>query len=230
MTMTDLAKRFDHYRQRMDDAMKARNLTNEMLGDLIGSHSVTISKLRTGKTNLDDEWRFKVATALAMSEDILFGEAPLPSPQPWQVHKQKKRGPKAAVSGILDVFGLAAGSIQGHTTMTTERIEEVPRPAGLKNSLNAYALRTSGESMIPRYFPRDILYINPDQDVRAGDHVVIQVRMHDQAGIETWVKRFDGYENDEVLTWQYNPPARLTFKRRFVISIHRVLPVNELYV
>lgn len=83
--------------------------------------------------------------------------------------------------------------------------------------------------MIPRYFPRDILYINPNQQVRPGDHVVIQVAQSDDAETETWVKRLDAISVDEIKVSQYNPPCQITFDRQCVKHVHRVLPVNELF-
>lgn len=129
----------------------------------------------------------------------------------------------------VKVYGLAAGSIQGAHAMTSDPVDEIECPIGLRDVVGAYALETRGESMIPRYFPRDTLYINPTQAVRKGDHVVIQTRLHDSSGTETWVKRYDGDTGDEIEAWQYNPPASIKFKKKYVMHVHRVLPINELF-
>ncbi|MDP9837576.1 phage repressor protein C with HTH and peptisase S24 domain [Neorhizobium huautlense] len=229
--MIDLSKKYEHFSARLRQAMEARNLTNEELASRIDSHTVTISKLRRGKIALDDEWRAKIADAFAMDEQVLFGDSELPDPAPMEMfHRRRKPGPKPLNDNQdLPIFGLAAGSQSGHLVMTNEVIETVPCPPGLRKVAGAYALRTKGDSMIPRYFPNDILYINPNQDVMAGDHVILQIRMHDGDGTETWIKRYDGQTNDEVLASQYNPSTKMSFRRRYVINIHRVLPINELY-
>lgn len=228
--MIDLTAKFDHYRQRFRAAFEARSLTNEAFAERIGAHPVTVSKLRSGKTNLDDEWRAKVAVGLAMSEEILFGNGPLPEPKPHEIFiSAKRRGRPRAVNDNIPVYGLAAGSIQGAHRMMNDPIDEVTCPSGLRDVVGAYALVTRGESMIPRYFPGDRLYVNPNQRVKAGDHVIIQTRLHDNSGTETWVKRFDGENDKEIRVWQYNPAAEMKFNRKYVIHIHRVLPVNELF-
>lgn len=59
--------------------------------------------------------------------------------------------------------------------------------------------------------------------------MIIQVRLHDSSGTETWVKRFDGENAEEIHVWQYNPAAKMTFKKKYVMYVHRVLPINELF-
>jgi len=229
--MVDLSKKYDHYSRRLRQAMQARNLTNEEMASRTESHPVTISKLRTGRITLDDEWRARMAQGLGMPEEVLFGEGPLPAPSARELFRPLKRRGRKPVNdnSELPVYGLAAGSLQGHYVMTTEVIETVPCPPGLKDVFGAYALRTHGDSMVPRYFPRDILYVNPNQPIVAGDHVVVQVRHAEGAGTETWVKRYDGQNDADVMVSQYNPPGRIVFRRQYVQHLHRVLPVNELY-
>lgn len=229
--MKDLAARFEHYRARFREAFDARNFTNEGFAERIDVHPVTVSKLRTGKLNLDDEWRVTVAAGLGMNEAVLFGDDPLPEPTPQEMFLPKRlRGrPAAAANDNLPVFGLAAGSLSGAHKMTSEAIDEVPCPPGLRDVIGAYVLVTRGESMVPRYYPDERLYVNPVQAVKAGDHVIIQTRLHDSSGTETWVKRYEGETKDEIRVSQYNPPAQMAFKKRYVVHIHRVLPVNELF-
>lgn len=234
--MPDLIEKYAHYRRRLIEAMKARKLTNEALAEKIGgkTHPVTISKLRNGTLNLDDEWRAKTAAAINLPVEVLYGEDPLPEPRPFEIWVSPKRPGRRAMTPanenrMLSLYGMAAGSINGALRMTAEPIDEVPCPPKLADVIGAYALRTSGESMVPRYFPGDHLYVNPHQRVKAGDHVIIQVMRHDNSGTETWVKRFDSEDAEAYHVWQYNPPARVSFKKKYVMHVHRVLPINELF-
>lgn len=233
--MIDMSQRYEHYRLRFRTAMDARGYTNEGLAEKLGSHPVTVSKLRIGTLKLSEEWRANLALALGIPEAILFGEEPLPEPRPFEMFKSKKKLARQAVTMrpnlTLPLFGLAAGAgiQQGAHSMSADPVDEVPCPPGLMNVLGAYALKTRGESMIPRYFPDDTLYVNPNQRVRAGDHAIIQTMLHDSAGTETWVKRFDGEDGDVIRATQYNPLATIEFRKRFLIHVHRVLPVNELF-
>lgn len=230
--MIDISEKFSHYRQRMAEAMGARKLTGEELADRIGAHSVTISKLKSGKMKLDDEWRARIAVGIGLPEEALFGYDPLPEPKPAEMFQSPKRIPKAPAvndNRMIPLYGLAAGSLVGAHSVSSDLPEEVPCPPSLREVLGAYALVTTGESMVPRFFPGERLYVNPNQRVRPGDHVVIQTTTQDDNMTETWVKRFDSEDDAAVITSQYNPPGRIEFKRRYVRYVHRVMPINELF-
>lgn len=233
--MIDLSRKFEHYQERLRAAMKSRKLTNEGLAEKVDAHSVTISKLRNGTMKLDDEWRARLAEAFNLPEEVLFGEGPLPAPRPFEIWQSPKKAARrraavaASAKPSIHLYGLAAGSVQGALRMTADPIDEVTCPPALMHVVGAYALRTSGESMIPRYFPGDRLYVNPHQRIRPGDHVIVQIMRHDNSGTETWVKRFDAEDAENIYVFQYNPEARMTFKKKYVIHVHRVLPINELF-
>lgn len=133
-----------------------------------------------------------------------------------------------ALERSLPVYGLAAGSLAGHTVMTSEPIEFAPCPPALTRVRDAYALMVTGSSMQPRYFAGDFIFIHPHRPVRPGDHAVIQVRRYATAETETWIKRYRGETEKQVLVEQYNPPSNMNFDRKFVVAVHRVLTVNEL--
>ncbi len=232
--MINLDERYKYYRLRLREFMGARNLTNEAVAEKLGGgvHPVTISKLRTGAINLNDEWRAKFAEAFDIEHDVLFGHQPLPQPRAHEVMPQKRRGRpprQPAIQTMLPMFGWAAGSVAGVETLTSEPVDEVPCPPALREAVGAYALRTRGESMYPRYLPDDILYVNPHQPVKSGDHVVIQTQRYEGSGVETWVKRYESQDETSIMVSQYHPPAHITFRKSEVLSIHRVLSVNELF-
>lgn len=133
-----------------------------------------------------------------------------------------------AMERTLPVYGLAAGSLAGQTVMTVEPIDFAPCPPTLTRVRDAYALMVKGSSMEPRYFAGDLIFVHPHRPVRPGDHAVIQVRKDPSGQTETWIKRFRGETEKDVLTEQYNPPANMNFDRKYVAAVHRVLTVNEL--
>ena len=155
--MSDLSQKYEHYRRRLVDAMKARKLTNDAVAERIGrkTHPVTISKLRNGVINLDDEWRAKTAAALDLPADVLFGEEPLPEPRPFEIWVSPKRSARRVMKAanenrMLNLYGMAAGSMTGAHRMTADPIDEISCPPKLADVVGAYALKTSGESMVPR--------------------------------------------------------------------------------
>lgn len=129
---------------------------------------------------------------------------------------------------LIPVYGMAAGAFAGAFTMTTDEVERVPAPPGLAHVRDAYALIVTGSSMEPRYFAGDTIFVNPHRPPRPGDHVIVQIRDHRPEGRQTFIKRFVGETQGEVVVSQYNPPQNTAWKREHVALLHRVLTTNEL--
>lgn len=230
----DLDSRYQHYRERLRAFMKGRNLTNDIVAEKLGesTHTVTVSKLRNGKLDLSDRWRSRIADAFNIDHDDLFGFGPLPKPVPSEIVRRKRRGRKAAIpdksQAELPIYGWAAGSAAGVETVAPDPVDYISCPPSLLGVDGAYALRTRGESMAPRYFPGEILFVHPHKTLRSGDHVVIQTQRFEGSGTETWVKRFDSQDAENIYASQYNPQAKIVFRKTQVAYIHRVLRADEL--
>lgn len=233
--MIDLDARYRHYRSRLRDFMKARNLTNDDVAEKLGVHPVTISKLRNGALSLDDEWRARFAESFDTEHDLLFGFEPLPAARPAEIRPPRRGRPRASrpparqVRSELPMFGWAAGAVAGVETITSEPVEYVPCPPALSDIDEAYALRTRGESMVPRFFPGELVYVHPHKAVKSGDHVVVQTQRFEGSGTETWIKRFDADDEQSIYAAQYNPEGRVTFRKSNVLYVHRVLRPDELF-
>lgn len=213
-----------------------RNMTMQELADLVGTDASTINKLEKGKTALRETWLRKLSQALDVSSDEILKLQPATAITPRQGRatvqppRRAEREPAGYVgSGLIPLYGFAAGSLAGEAHILTDVIDEVPAPPALRHVRDAYVLLTRNESMSPRYMPNEPLYIHPHQSVRPGDHVVIQVQMHEGGPIETWIKRFDTETADEIIVSQYNPPSRIIYKKQYVKAVHRVLPPGELF-
>lgn len=68
---------------------------------------------------------------------------------------------------------------------TLESAELYPAPPGC--GPNTFALRVRGESMIEKYQPGAIIYVDPDIESRSGDDVIVQCEQH--GGAEATFKR-----------------------------------------
>ena len=133
----------------------------------------------------------------------------------------------AATGRDLPVYGLAAGSVLGALTMTSDPVEYVPTPPGLARVRDAYALIVTGASMEPKYEAGDMVFLNPHRPPRRGDHVVIQEAR--EGGIIVTIKRFERWTDGHLITTQYNPPSEVRFPRDQIMAVHRVLTTNELF-
>ena len=196
--------------------LKDRGISNEEIAEQLTAHPVTISKLLNGKMKLTEEWMKRFAVALKINVQDLMGEATGDSQLNLPIREPRK---------TLPVYGLAAGSIRGHLTMSNDPVEWVNCPQFIETVRGAYALIVTGSSMEPRYFAGEVIFLHPNRPPRQGDHVVIQEAL--DGGTAVSVKRFDHQTETHVITTQYNPLAEVKFDRKTITAIHRVLTPNE---
>ena len=96
----------------------------------------------------------------------------------------------------------------------------------LRGVREAYGVYVVGESMEPRYFAGEVLYINPRVPIRRGDFVVAQIAHDEHMPPLAYVKRF--VSNGETLKLeQFNPHEVLEFDATDVVSIHKVVMAGE---
>lgn len=133
----------------------------------------------------------------------------------------------ADISSDLPILGTAAASIVGAVTLG-RTVGYERRPPALRNVPDAYALYVAGDSMIPRYFPGDIVYVNPHRPCRQGDDVVIQTRIKPGDDISGYVKCFISRSSRGVVARQYNPETQIEYSRNTVVAVHRILTAHEL--
>lgn len=119
----------------------------------------------------------------------------------------------------LNVVGRAGTSASGELIMSPEIVETVPCPPGLEDVADAYAVYVTGESMEPRYFAGEIVYIHPNRPYRKGDFVLVQVDA-DDAFPHGYIKQFVTFSPTTLTLRQLNPDIEIEFPRAKVLSIH----------
>jgi len=95
------------------------------------------------------------------------------------------RGP-----ALIPVYGHALGGKDGGFILSGNQVSEVPVPPNLANVPDAYALYVVGESMEPRYFAGEIVFVNPRLPVCRGAFVVAQISKGDEEQPHAYVKWF----------------------------------------
>jgi SOS-response transcriptional repressor LexA len=128
----------------------------------------------------------------------------------------------------VPVFGTVAGSVVGQIAISSDPVGTMPRPPGLLPDENAYVLTVRGSSMEPRFMPGDHVFVAPNRARRPGDIVVVQTINHEADDVRATIKELIADRASILVTRQYNPPAEVAFKRAQIVSVHRVLTINEL--
>ncbi|MBB6306257.1 S24 family peptidase [Xanthobacter tagetidis] len=128
----------------------------------------------------------------------------------------------------IPVYGHAAGGMNddGKFILNGSKIADVLCPPALEGVVGAYAVYHTGESMLPRYEPGDLLTIHPTLPVKRGDYVLVQIKGEDGDPPYGYVKRFVSKNAKELVLEQLNPPEgqeqTLRFPAERVLTVHAI--------
>lgn len=218
---------------------QAAGLSQERLAELIGSSQPTIQKLETGRMRLTVDYAARLGPALGIHPDELLR---LNSPKPpGPAHAA---GPAPTVSGpfhmgaryaapadmpasagqrALPVLSAARGGVDQEMFLEDGPIDWVVVPDSLKNARDPYGMYVVGESMMPRFRPQQLLYVNPHKPPAPGSGVVV-VKKSKAVLVKEFVRRAPM----GILVREYQPETR-----EFVIpleeleAVHTVVGLQE---
>jgi SOS-response transcriptional repressor LexA len=117
----------------------------------------------------------------------------------------------------LPVMGAVKGGSEGFYFNEGEPKEYVLRPAALAGAANGFALYVDGDSMEPRYFAGELVYVNPNRPLTKGCFVAVEMK-DGQGFIKQFVKRSD----EQLVLRQFNPPKDLRLHTRDVKQVYRI--------
>jgi SOS-response transcriptional repressor LexA len=101
--------------------------------------------------------------------------------------------------------------------------EFVERPANLRGVANAFALYADGESMQPRYFAGELLFVNPNRPITPNCFVAIE--MTDGRG---QVRQFLRRTHDGIFVRRFNPDQEQRLPAPEVKRLYRITGSAEL--
>jgi len=130
-------------------------------------------------------------------------------------------------TGWIPVYGHAVGGKDGEFVLTGNQVSEVPAPPSLSHVRDAYAVYVVGDSMEPRYFAGETVFVNPRLPISRGAFVVAQISKGEEAGPRAYVKRFVSQDAKRLRLEQYNPKKMLEFAMSAVVAIHRIVMSSE---
>jgi phage repressor protein C with HTH and peptisase S24 domain len=136
-------------------------------------------------------------------------------------------GPARFGGARIPAYGQAVGGRDGEFILNGNRIVDVLAPPSLQGVPDAYAVYVVGDSMEPRYFAGEAVFVNPRLPVRVGDFVVAQIAADEGEPPLAYVKRYTGQNEKSLRLEQLNPPKKLTFAADRLVSIHRIVMSGE---
>jgi phage repressor protein C with HTH and peptisase S24 domain len=192
----------------------------------------TLTKARKRGSGLSERSVQMLLDYLKVSPNELIPAAAPPAHIPrGEVRRAPARKiPTAPMTKDLPIMGTAAGAaINNGFEITTHVTEYVSRAPGLVGVPDAYAIFVVGESMMPQHHPRDLCLIHPYRPYKRGDSVIIQVRAQPGGPLQGYIKVFKSETADHLVVEQHNPKAELKFLKNTVVSVHKVMTMNELF-
>jgi phage repressor protein C with HTH and peptisase S24 domain len=128
----------------------------------------------------------------------------------------------------VPLLGTAWGGESGDFTMNGETGDYMRRPPRYAGRADLLALFVQGESMQPRYFSGELIYVEKQRPPQNGDHVVVEL-LPDEGGVcEAYLKQLVGITPTKIRLQQYNPAKIIEIERRKIGQILRVLSMMDL--
>ena len=149
---------------------------------------------------------------------IAAASAPPPAPP-----RNAVLGGPARFGARIPAYGQAVGGKDGEFILNGNRIVDILAPPSLQGVPDAYAVYVVGDSMEPRYFAGEAVFVNPRLPVRRGDFVVAQIAVENGEAPHAYIKRFVAREARHLRLEQFNPKKMLEFPVGRVTSVHRII-------
>jgi len=172
---------------------------------------------------LPEEVRGRVAEILGLDERLLKG----PSTVQVRALTAELQIPTRGVAAWIPVYGHAVGGKDGEFVLSGNQVSEVLAPPNLSHVRDAYAVYVVGDSMEPRYFAGETVFVNPRLPISRGSFVVAQISKDQDAEPRAYVKRFVSQDAKRLRLEQYNPKKMLEFAMSAVVAIHRIVMSSE---
>jgi phage repressor protein C with HTH and peptisase S24 domain len=128
----------------------------------------------------------------------------------------------------IPVYGQAVGGKDDEFVLSGNQVSEVLAPPTLLHVPNAYAVYVVGDSMEPRYFAGETVFVNPRLPISRGSFVVAQISKDQEAEKpRAYIKRFLSQDAKRLRLEQYNPKKIFEFSTSTVVAIHRIVMSGE---
>ena len=220
---------------RLVDKMTEKGWSAVDMATRTGIQATLIRKYKAGEVDSPrGDTIPKLADALKVSEIWLrhgveqgLLEGVRPNRAPTLPQQEQEIDPKQWPKDI-PVAGTAAGSSEGSFQFTDSTIEHLRRPPTLMGKA-VYALYIENDSMAPRYFPGEVVFVDQNRPPRPGDYVIVQTKASETEDARALCKRLVRRTERALILQQHNPESEIEIDTSHVLCIHRVIPWEEVH-
>lgn len=129
----------------------------------------------------------------------------------------------------VPILGTVSGG-GGFFQMNGDPIDWARRPPRLEGRADVFGAYVEDLSMVPRYEPGELVFIERARPPAPGDHVVVEIVEGPTSKDErkALIKKLVSVTTATVRLEQYNPPKVLEYQRKQVLHMYRVMPLADL--
>lgn len=221
----------NRFGQRVEKARKDMGYTSQArAAALVGLSAAAFGKIERGETARPNNWE-QIADAFGIPRDeadelmnLDAADAGKTSKISGDMQPLVPVGPRKPIRrvtpGKTPVLGHAAAGDPDRLVMIAEISGEVDTPPKLIGVEGAYALYVYGSSMIPRYYPGELVFVHPTKPLTADCFCVVQVGKDEPEG--GFIKQYKSW-GDKLVVAQFNPPDTIEFDSSEVFDVHRIV-------
>lgn len=127
--------------------------------------------------------------------------------------------PENASAQMVPVYGYAACSLQNGLNLSNgEVVDWVTRHPALIGIRDAFAVYVFSDSMEPRYFRGELVYVHPGRPPEMNRDCLIEMQNGD-----AYIKRFLRQDEDKIRVAQFNPPEEKEIAKEDIKAIYAVV-------
>lgn len=225
-------------RKNLAEAMDRAGIKARPLAEKAGLGQTAVRDFLTGRSKFPRyETIVALAEALGTTADFLLGQKE--KGRSLEAKRTELAQPTVSTATLnraelprdVPVMGTAMGA-NGDGAFVLNQGDPVDfarRGPGIAQNRKVFAVYVEGDSMVPRYEPGELIYLDPARPVRIGDDVLLEVA-HPVQGEppRTYLKRLVRRTADRVVVEQFNPAKQLEFPVGATTRIVRVLRLSEI--
>jgi len=227
--------------ERIRIARVAAGLTQNDIAKHFGIARPNVTQWESGTTRPDQDRLPELAKLLNVSLDWLLNDAGEP-PQVGSAAKAPKRAsaePSARLAPETDrlslgpkdvpILGTSVGGTDAEFHLNGEVVDYARRLPGIANRPNVFGVYVSGESMVPKFEPGELVYAAPGRAPVSGDYVIVEFHpIEGERAAPAFIKRLKRRSGTKLICEQFNPPGEVEYDTRHVKAIYRIIPLAEL--
>lgn len=158
------------------------------------------------------------------TKSIMSGTRQLILPRGDSVQHNAQLGASVAGYTRVPLRGQSMGGKEGALIFAgDEHFGEIDAPPKLHGVPDAYAVYVIGNSMMDRLKHGEVCFVHPYEPYKKGDDVVFQIQATEGGSVHGWIKRFISMDDKILKVQQLHPKKVLTFARRTVLAVHKIV-------